>query len=210
MAHQIDLRAEPRATIGKGLRALRKSGYVPANVYGPAMKSIPIQVEAKAFQSIANQASATTMINLSIESETLPRSVYLQKVQWQFVRREPFHLDFYQVNLKRHMRSAVRIVFHGESPASKLANAILLQPVAHVNVEALPDAMPESIAVDLSSLIEIDGSIHARDLILPVGVRLLDNPDDLIVRVQLSRGAVEEEKEAEAAPATATPAASTG
>ena len=72
------------------------------------MKSIPIQVEAKAFQSIANQASATTMINLSIGSEPRPRSVYLQHVQWQFTKREPFHLDFYEVNLKRRMRSAVR------------------------------------------------------------------------------------------------------
>lgn len=195
MAHQIELRAELRTVIGKGVRALRRSGYVPANVYGPAMKSIPIQVESKAFQSISNKASPTTMINLWVGADPDPRSVYLQKVQWQFVRREPFHLDFYQVDLKRHMRSAVRIVFHGESPASKLANATLLQPVGHVNVEALPDAMPESIAVDLSILVSIDQSIHARDLVLPAGVTLLDNPDDLIARVQLTRGAVEEETE---------------
>ncbi len=204
MAHQIDLHAEPRNVIGKGLRRLRLSGYVPANVYGPAMESIPIQVESKAFESIANQASPTTMINLTIGSDASPRTVYLQHVQWQFVKRIPFHLDFYEVNLKRHMRSAVRIVFHGESPAAKLANALLLQPVAQLHVEALPDAMPQTIDVDLSNLTEIDQSIHARDLVLPKGVTLLDDPDDLIVRVQLARGAVEEAKEEAASETAAT------
>ena len=199
MPRQIDLRAEPRTTVGKGLNTLRKSGYVPANVYGPAMASIPIQVELKAFQSVAPHATPTTMINLTIGSEAQPRAVYLQHIQWQFIKHEPFHLDFYAVNLKRHMRSTVQLAFHGESPAAKLPNTMLIQPVAQVHVEALPDDMPGSIAVDLSTLTEMDQTIHARDLKLPRGVTLLDDPDDLIARVQLVRGAVEEAKEEAAA-----------
>jgi large subunit ribosomal protein L25 len=196
MPRQIDLRAEPRTIVGKRMSALRKSGYVPANVYGPGMKSLPIQVEARAFQSIAPHATPTTMINLTIGSEALPRTVYLQHVQWQFVKHEPFHLDFYAVNLKRHMRSTIQLAFHGEAPAAKLADTMLLQPVAQVHVEALPDDMPRSIPVDLSVLTEIDQAIHARDLKVPKGVTLLDDPDELIARVQLVRGAVQEAKEA--------------
>ena len=192
MAHELNLRTEPRTVVGKRLGALRRSGYVPANVYGPAMTSIPIQVELKAFQSIARQATPTTMINLTIGSEPQPRTVYLQHVQWQFVKHEPFHLDFYAVNLKRRMRSTIQIIFRGESPVAKLADVMVLQPVAQVHVEALPDDMPESIVVDLSGLTEVGQTIYARDLSLPEGVVLLDDPDELIARAQLVRGAVEE------------------
>jgi large subunit ribosomal protein L25 len=157
------------------------------------MKSIPIQVTAKAFHNVIQHATPTTMINLTIGSETQPRSVYLQKVQWQFVKHEPFHLDFYAINLKRLMRSAIRLTFVGEAPAAKLANVKLAQPISQVHVEAFPHDMPESIEVDLSSLIEVDVAIHARDLKMPPGVTLLDDPDELIARVQMLRGAVEEE-----------------
>lgn len=194
MPQQIELRAEPRTTVGKKLGALRRSGYVPANVYGPGMTSIPIQVDAKMFHSIAHHATSTTMINLTIGDEAKPRTVYLQKVQWQWIKREPFHLDFYAVNLKRRMRSTVQLSFRGESPAAKIADAMVIQPVGQVHVEALPDDMPESIEVDLSVLTELDQAIHARDLKIPEGVTLLDDPDELIARVQLARGAIEAAK----------------
>jgi large subunit ribosomal protein L25 len=204
MPHHIDLHAEPRTTVGKHLGALRRSGYVPGNVYGPGMQSIPIQVAAKTFQSIAPHATPTTMINLTIGSEAQSRTVYLQHVQWQFVKHEPFHLDFYAVNLQRNMRSTVQLAFHGEAPAARLADTMLIQPISQVHVEALPEAMPESIPVDLSVLTEVDRAIHARDLTLPKGVTLLDDPDELIARVQLVRGAVAEAKEAAAEPAAAS------
>jgi large subunit ribosomal protein L25 len=195
MPQQLELRAERRTTVTKGLRALRQAGYVPANLYGPAMESIPLQVELKAFQGIARRARPTTMINLTIEPEAQARSVYLQHVQWQFIRHEPFHLDFYAVDMTRHMRSAIQLVFHGESPAARSAEVMVIQPVSQVHVEALPKDMPQSIDVDLSVLTEVDQTIHARDLKLPNGVTLLSDPDELIARVQLARGAVEEAKE---------------
>jgi large subunit ribosomal protein L25 len=211
MPHEIDLKADRRTIVGKGMKALRKSGLVPANVYGPGMASIPIQVAAKEFQSVVQYATPTTMINLTIGSEVSPRSVYLQKIQWQFVKHEPFHLDFYAINLKRLMQSAIRLTFIGEAPAAKMANVKLAQPIAQIHVEALPHDLPESIEVDLSVLIEIDQAIHARDLKLPTGVTLVDDPGELIARVQLVRGAVEEEVTEEtpivlAAPLATTPA----
>ena len=191
MPHEINLKAERRTVVGKGMKTLRKAGLVPANVYGPGMASIPIQVAAKEFQNVVQHATATTMINLTIGSDETPRSVYLQKVQWQFLKHEPFHLDFYAINLKRLMQSPVRLAFIGEAPAAKMANVKLAQPVAQIHVEALPHDLPESIEVDLSVLLEIDQAIHARDLKLPPGVTLVDDPNELIARVQLLRGAVE-------------------
>jgi large subunit ribosomal protein L25 len=201
MAQQIELHAEPRTTLGKHLGALRRSGCVPGNVYGPAMESIPVQVAAKEFETVAARVTPTTMLHLFIGSEREPRMVYLQNIQWEPVRRQPLHLDFYAVNVKRHMRSAVLLAFHGEAPAAKSADATLLQPVSRVHVAALAESMPESIPVDLSVLTEVDQSIYARDLSLPEGVTLLDDPDELIARVQQARAAVAEAVEEAAKPA---------
>jgi large subunit ribosomal protein L25 len=206
MPHEINLQAEPRTTIGKGLGALRRSGYVPANIYGPSRQSVPIQLDAKTVKLVAERITATTMINLTVTSEPRPRTVYLQHVQWQPLKHDALHLDFYEVNLNRTMRSAVRLTFIGESPAAKSATAVLAQPVAQIHVEALPSDMPEAIEVDLSVITEIDGSIHARDLQLPPGVTLIDDPDTLIARVQKIRGAVEAPAEEAPAGATATTA----
>jgi large subunit ribosomal protein L25 len=207
MSQPIELHAEPRTAVGKHLGALRRSGCVPGNVYGPAMESIPIQVAAKEFESVAARATPTTMMHLYIGSDRKPRNVYLQHVQWEPVRHQPLHLDFYAVNVKRHMRSAVRLAFQGESPAAKIADAKLLQPVSQIHVGALAEVMPESIPIDLSVLTEIDQSIYAGDLNLPEGVTLLDDPSELIARVQLVRGAVAEEVEEVAKPTEQQPVA---
>jgi large subunit ribosomal protein L25 len=210
MPHQLELKAEPRTVIRKRLNALRRAGYVPGNVYGPGMTSIPIQVEANAFESIARHATPTTMIDLTIGSAGKPRTVYLRDIQWQFTKREPFHLDFFAVNLQQSMRTAVPLVLHGEAPAAKIADQMILQVVPQLHVEALPAKLPEAIVVDVSGLAEPDQTIHARDVQLPEGVTLLDNPDDLLVKVQRVRGPVEEAPKAaeptpEAAEAAAAP-----
>jgi len=192
MPHQLELRAEPRTVLRKRLGALRRSGYVPGNVYRPGMASIPVQVEAKAFEHVAAHATPTTMIDLTIGSEKKPRTVYLRAIQWQFTKREPFHLDFYAVNLQQPMRTAVPVVLHGEAPAAKISDQILLQVVPQLHVEALPANMPQAIVVDVSGLADPDQTIHVRDVHLPNGVTLLDNPDELLVKVQRVRGAVEE------------------
>ena len=201
MPHQIELRAERRTALRKGLGALRRAGYVPGNVYGPGIESTPIQVDVKSFESIVHHATPATMISLTIGSEARPRTVYLQKVQWQFVKHEPFHLDFYAPNLDRPMRSSVPLAFHGESPAAKQSDAMLLHPTTQVHVEALPADLPEAIVVDLSGLTEVDQAIKAGDLHLPPGVTLLDDPDELIAKVQLVPRAEPEVTEVPAAEA---------
>lgn len=210
MAHQqIELHAEPRTTVRKGLGALRRSGYIPGSIYGPGVEPIPIQVELKAFQGIAEHATPTTAIDLTVGSEAGPRSVFLKDVTWEAVTHRPLHLDFFAASRERPLRTAVPLAFTGEAPAARASDAMLLHPVTQVHVEGLPDNLPESIPVDLSSLTDTDQAIRARDLNLPPGVTLLDDPDELIARVQHIRAAAEEapaEAKEEAAP-TEAPAA---
>jgi large subunit ribosomal protein L25 len=80
-------------------------------------------------------------------------------------------------------------VFRGEAPAARDADVMLFHPVSTVNVMGLPSDLPEAISVDVSGLAEVDDTIYARDLHLPENVQLLDDPDEIVIRVQLVKAA---------------------
>ena len=90
------------------------------------------------------------------------------------------------------------ITLVGESPAVK-AGGVLMHPLDTLEVEALPRALPHEIAVDLSSLEEIDSQITVADLRLPEGVTFDADPETLVVKVVMSK--LEHEVEAEVAEA---------
>ena len=191
MAHTIDLSAEPRSILGKKVKQLRAAGKVPANLYGHGIESTPIQVDSKALQEALRHATSTTLVNLKVGSRAKARPVFVRDVRYGLIKREPLHVDFFAVRMDEKMRAAVPLVFRGDAPAARDAELMLFHPVSSVQVEGLPGDLPEALAVDVSHLAEVDQTIYARDLQLPDGVTLLDDPDGLLVRVQMVRAAVE-------------------
>jgi large subunit ribosomal protein L25 len=129
----------------------------------------------------------------------------VRDVRYSILRHEPEHVDFFAVRMDEALRAAVAIVFRGEAPAARNADHMITHPVTSVTVSGLPADLPEAIAVDISGLVEADDTIYARDLRLPENVQLIDDPDEIIARVQLVRAAVEEPAEA-AAPEGEAPA----
>jgi large subunit ribosomal protein L25 len=103
----------------------------------------------------------------------------------------PEHVDFFAVRMDEKMKATVAVMLRGESPTAKSTDLMLQQPLTSVQVEGLPGALPEAIAVDVSGLEEVDQAIHARELHLPEGVTLLTDPDELVVKVAMTRAALE-------------------
>lgn len=190
MAHTIDLSAAPREVQGKKVRHLRRTGLVPGNVYGHGVTSTSIQVEAKTLQDLLRHTTPTTMVNLKVGSGR-PRRVFVRNVQWGLLRREPIHVDFFAVRMDEKMRASVPLIFRGESSAARNSDLMLFHPVDQVQVEGLPGDLPEALEVDLSGLAEADQAIYARDLNLPESVTLVDDPEELIAKVQLVKAAIE-------------------
>ncbi len=203
MPHTIELRAEPRTVLGKKVKQLRRQGLVPANVYGDGVEPMPIQLDAKALQQALAHATATTLVDLTIGSSHFRRHVLVRDVQWELLKHVPIHVDFYAVRMDANIKAAVPIVLRGESPAAKQSDIMLLHPVAALNVAGRPGNLPEAIEVDVSGLTEVDQAIYARDIPLPSGVTLVDPPEELIVKVQPTRAAIEAEAAAEEAEAPA-------
>lgn len=194
------LAALPRTEMGKATSHLRKAGRIPAVVFGHG-ESTPVSVDAHEFQLLRRRAGANALIDLEVAGgQTTP--VVINGVQLHRVHRTPLHVDLFRVNLTEDMTVDVAVHSIGESEAVTKEGGTLLHAVDHVRVRARPDHLPKFIEVDVTTLTDFDSVIAVRDLPVPDGAAILNDPDEVIFRVLAPRVAeVEPEAEVEAAPA---------
>ena len=109
---------------------------------------------------------------------------------------ELLHVDFYQVSMEEKIRVEVPIVPVGEAPALKSKDNFLARELDSLTIECLPDEIPNSVELDISSLTEVDQAIHVQDITLDEGITLLNSPEQLVVKIsaRLVEKLVEEEK----------------
>lgn len=204
MATQATLRAEPRTISGKAVRHLRIKGLLPANLTGRGMSPLALQVSTADVDRMLKAFGRTTVIQLSIESLGAPRTAMLGSVQRDPISGAIRHIDFIQVDMTQKMRASVTLRLVGESPAAKNKVGIVLQLMNQIEVEALPDDLPEGIDIEIGGLVAVDDTFHVRDLKLPAQVVVFADQGDAVVRVAQTRASLE----AAANPAEAVPAPS--
>ncbi|MFH1832814.1 MAG: 50S ribosomal protein L25 [Candidatus Levyibacteriota bacterium] len=198
---------EKRKITGKQLKKLRREGILPANIYGKAVKSLSVQVAVKDFEKAFKEVGQTGLLDLEVGTETRP--VLIHNVQVDSLSRLPIHADFYQVNLKEKVKTMVSIVVVGEPKAVSEKVGLLLQPLSEIEVEALPEDLPENIEVNVESLAAVDQQLTVADLKLPKDIEVLTDPAQVVVKIAelVTKEAAEEaakaEAEAEAAKAEA-------
>ena len=206
-----ELNVTPRQVIGKKVAQLRRSGVLPANIYGNGLESISIQVGLDELEKALKSATANEVIDVHVAGERAPRSVVLHKLQRNPVTSSLLHADFYQVSLRVKMRADVPLVLVGVSDAVETYKGVVVSSLETLHVEALPLDIPTHIEIDISVLTELEAAIHVRDLILSGDVTILNDPEVMIVKVASPRvmegetvtaaaPAVEGEPVAEAAP----------
>lgn len=178
---KLSLIAEERKVLGKKVKKLRADGALPAHVFGSGLEGENVLVSAKEFLKTFHQAGETTLIDLKIGAEKV-RPVLVREVQYDPVTGEPIHIDFYQVDLTKKVKVPVPITLIGESPETvKLGEAIVLQTLGEVEVEALPSDLVEKIEVDITSLMQIDDAITIGHLNYDRSKLTLSAPEEEIV-----------------------------
>jgi large subunit ribosomal protein L25 len=198
-----ELSVEPRQVTGKKVAQLRRTGVLPANLYGHGLDSVTLQVVAADFDHTLREITANEVIDLKVGGERAARPVVIHHVQRNPLTGGILHADFYQVSLREKMRADVPLVLTGSSDAVATYNGVLLQALELLHIEALPLDIPATLEVDISVLAELDSALHVRDVPVPASVTVLSDPDVVVVRVASPRVAVEGEEPAEAAPAAA-------
>ena len=189
------LAALPRTEMGKATAHLRKAGRIPAVVFGHG-ESTSVSVDAHEFELLRRRAGANALIDLQVEgARTTP--VVINGVQLHRVHRTPLHVDLFRVKMTEDMTVDVVVRSVGESEAVTRDGGTLIHAVDHVRVRARPDHLPKFIEVDVTVLTDFEAVIAVRDLPVPPGAAILNDPDEVIFRVLAPR-VVEAEPEVEA------------
>jgi large subunit ribosomal protein L25 len=174
---------------------VRRDGFIPAIVYGYKQEPMPISLEKRSSTLILNKVSGSTMLTLNIEGKEY--STLVRDVQRDHLRNEFLHLDFLVVSLTEKLRTAVSITLVGDAAVLEEYEALIVAGITEVEVEALPQDLPETIEVDVSGLAEIGQAIYLKDVPAPANVEILTDPEELIaVASAVKEEAVEEEVEA--------------
>ncbi|MCJ7831281.1 MAG: 50S ribosomal protein L25 [Dehalococcoidia bacterium] len=189
--NQLELSVAPRSVLGKRVRALRRGGLTPANVYGHGVESRALQIETVTLVRTLRALERNAILSLCIEGEKAPRPVMVRDIQRNPVSDRILHVDFYQVSLTEKMRADVPLLLTGKAPAVDDFGGILLQSLESISVEALPADMPSHVEVDISVLSELDSSLHVKDLVLDPKLHVMTDLDVVIARVASPRTGVE-------------------
>lgn len=189
------LKADPRIVFGRKIKAIRKVGLVPANIFGKNIKSIAIQLELKTLKDVLKKAGETNLIDIVIKGNAT-HPVLVAGYAQDSVTGDLLHVDFHKVDLNVKTTAMVPLKPVGESDAVKAGNVLVLQR-NEIEVEALPADLPNEIEVDITTLTEVGSTIHAKDLKLDRNkVALMVEDEEVIATVQEPA-----QEEAPAAPA---------
>lgn len=190
---------EPRE--GKGSsnsRRLRSQGLIPSIVYHRGEESVDGSLSYKEFVRVASQSTSSQVFMLKSSDKRLDgRTCLVKDIQKDFLKNKVLHVDLQ--SLKDDEEITVRIPVHvkGDATGVKNEGGILSVAIHDLGVACLPRQIPKQITIDVTEL-ALGKSIHAADVELPAGVKLIDDPEETIVSVIAVR-VVEEAPVAEAA-----------
>jgi large subunit ribosomal protein L25 len=198
MADEIQLNIKPRAIVGKQVRALRRSGWIPLSLYGAHMQARNFQAEERALRVVLNKAGHNRLIYL--DTGDGKHVVVAREIQREPISGKFWHVDFQEISLTEKMDVEVRIVFVGNSPAVQRNEGLLIHGLDAVTIRVLPTELISEIQVDVSGLQNVNDALHVSDIRVGDEIEILTSAEELIAKVISVR---EEVIEAEAPVATA-------
>ena len=185
-----ELTITPRSLLGKKVKQLRQSEFIPGELYGHSIENRHIQVSAKDLARVYAESGTHGIITL-VDGKTKEKtSVLIAEMQNNPVSRSILSVDFHQIRMDEKIQTGVPVRFVGEAPALK-KGFIIIRVLDEIEVEALPAAIPDHIDVDLTKLAEEGQGLHVRDLDIPRDVKVLI-PSDTVVATVSDRAPEEE------------------
>lgn len=178
---QINLQAEPRKLLGKKVKVLRRKNQIPAILYGRKFPSIPLVLMENEFKKISQKAGESTIINLEMPREQV--KALIRHIQKDSVTENIVHVDFYKIDMSRTLQTEIPLKFIGISAAVEELEGNLITNKDSIKVECLPEKLVDEIEIDVSVLKTFEDLIHIKDLKIPAGIKVFDEPDDVVLQV---------------------------
>ena len=186
---KVVLKAEKRDVIGKQVKAMRRAGKLPAVIYGRHTDPINVSLDAHNASLVLGRLTSSSLVTIALDGKEYPALV--REKQRDYIKNRLLHVDFLTVSLTETLRATVAVNLVGVSAAVKDFNAVLVINLQSLEVECLPGDLPERIDVDISVLARPGEGIRVRDVMVSDKVRLLDDPETMVVVATFAK--VEEE-----------------
>ena len=187
--HVLNVQARTAGTTNDA-RRLRKTGLIPAIVYGKGIEPKCISVNATEWQLL----SRNELNILSLVEDGKETLVLLKEVQHDPIRNRTRHLDFQAIRMDQKIKAHVAVRAGHALPAGASAGGLLEQNLHEIEVESLPQDLPEEIIVDVSGM-NLGDMIHVGDITMPEGVTAVTHAD-IVVFTEVDENAAAAEEEA--------------
>lgn len=179
---EYSIKAEAREIKGKKVSQLRHDGLVPGAVYGPNIEPKKLAFNYRELETTLRNAGGTNVIDIQIEGgDTIP--VLAREVQRAIIKGTILHVDFLAPDMQKTIRAEVRIEITGQSPLVASRKGIMLTGPNSVQLEMLPTNLLNKITIDVTELDTIGDTIAVKDLPLRDGIMVINDPEEMIVKI---------------------------
>lgn len=180
---ELNLEVHPREERGKNAnRRLREQGLVPAVVYGGGKEPVPVQLDRRTLLDLLRSTGDNPIFLLQLGGTDKSRHAMIREMQVHPVSRRVLHIDFQRVLMTETVKVAIHIELQGTPVGVKVDGGLLDFVTRELHVACTPDKIPAKLVVDVSEL-HIGQHVEAKEIALPEGVQLLDEPGRVIASV---------------------------
>jgi large subunit ribosomal protein L25 len=167
-------------------RALRRDGLIPAALYGHnGAESVSLTIDAKEAIRLLKAASINnTLIDLKVPEISWNGKALIREVQSHPWKRTIYHLSFFSVSADSTLELVVPVTLVGTAAGVKLGG-VMEQMITELNISCTPDRIPETIEINVTNF-EAGSNLHVRELVLPEGVKALDDPESMVFSIVAS------------------------
>ena len=181
---EIVLNVVTRKEKGKSPSArLRREGTIPAVAYGPKDDAMLLMLKTKDLKDILRPtAGESGVIKLKIDNQSTLKPAIIKDIQLEPVKDTILHVDFYFISADIEIKTTVKLTTVGEALGVKDFEGILNFAAREIEIECLPDKIPEYIEVDVSNL-NIHDTLRVKDLDIPEGIKVHSDLEQLVANV---------------------------
>ena len=157
-------------------RQLRRKQLIPAIVYGPGQKSIPLALDIRSAEKYSKKEYENKIFTFKSDEKNLNGLKVLKKdISYHKLTRKPLHMDFLSLDMSKKVRVNIEVHFTGKSKGVKESGGVFNIIRRNVEVECLPAEIPESFSIDISPL-DINQNFHVSNLKIPENIKLITSP----------------------------------
>lgn len=182
-------------------RRLRASGFVPANIYGLNSDPVSIKVDEKEFRNLLKGRSISNLIldmHIKSDGKEKKETTLIKEIQKHPINSKLIHIDFIRIQMKKEVETSVPIIIlnEEESVGVKEDGGVIQHSLRELHVSCLPADIPEKVEYDIIDL-HLGASVRVSDIKLGDNIKILSNPEEVIVSIIHPTHLVVEEPEVE-------------